>query len=52
MNRLGEQLPEQRLDIRAMERRWHKRYKVNVAASIAFNAELLTYPLQPSVFEL
>ncbi len=44
MNRLGEQLPEQRLDIRAMERRWHKRYKVNVAASIAFNGCPLPQP--------
>ena len=44
MNRLGEQLPDQRLDIRAMERRWHKRHKVYVAASISFNGSSIPQP--------
>ena len=44
MSRLGEQLPEQRLEIRAMERRWHKRHKVNVAAGISFNSSPIPQP--------
>jgi len=44
MNRLGEQLFDHVLDIRAMERRWHRRYEVDVPAGISFNGSPIPQP--------
>jgi len=44
MNGLREQLSDHLLNIGVMERRWHRRYEVDVAAEISFNGSSMPQP--------